>query len=275
MRKLFTVIIIFLFSFLNKSYSQVELVPPDNHVYNYLQRMLVMNVITDYNPANIPVSRETVSAYLKIIESKQDRISSTDRKLLNDFSTEFEYDLKGSVKKSASLFKEVKNIFSDDRQKNLYSYNDSNATLFLDALGSVSQRGSDGDSIGKNSILLGELGFRVRGTLFNSVGYYLRATNGQKLSGDTDDVNFARYTDPKLYAQYKFQYERRNFDTFDGYLRYRTNKNWLALTVGRNPVYQGFGFIDRLFCQTIPYHLIFLNSILLIKQCHILFCTEV
>ena len=170
MRKLFTVIIIFLFSFLNKSYSQVELVPPDNHVYNYLQRMLVMNIITDYNPANIPVSRETVSEYLKIIESKQDRISSTDRKLLNDFSTEFEYDLKGSVKKSASLFKEVKNIFSDDRQKNLYSYNDSNATLFLDALGSVSQRGSDGDSIGKNSILLGELGFRVRGTLFNSVG---------------------------------------------------------------------------------------------------------
>jgi len=255
MRKLFTVIIIFLFSFLNKSYSQVELVPPDNPVYNYLQRMLVMNVITDYNPANIPVSRETVSAYLKIIESKQDRISSTDRKLLNDFSTEFEYDLKGSVKKSSSLFKEVKNIFSDDRQKYLYTYNDSNATLFLDALGSVSQRGSDGDSIGKNSILLGELGFRVRGTLFNSVGYYLRATNGQKLSGDTDDVNFARYTDPKLYAQYKFQYERRNFDTFDGYLRYRTNKNWLALTVGRNPVYQGFGFIDRLFLSnnTVPF----------------------
>ena len=255
MRKLFTVSILFLFSFLNKSYSQVELVPPDNPVYNYLQRMLVMNIITDYNPANIPVSRETVSEYLKIIESKQDRISSTDRKLLNDFSTEFEYDLKGSVKKSASLFKEVKNIFSDDRQKNLYSYNDSNATLFLDALGSVSQRGSDGDSIGKNSILLGELGFRVRGTLFNSVGYYLRATNGQKLSGDTDDVNFARYTDPKLYAQYKFQYERRNFDTFDGYLRYRTNKNWLALTVGRNPVYQGFGFIDRLFLSnnTVPF----------------------
>ncbi|MBK7160634.1 MAG: hypothetical protein IPH77_19355 [Ignavibacteria bacterium] len=58
-----------------------------------------------------------------------------------------------------------------------------------------------------------------------------------------------------MYAQYKFQYERRNFDTFDGYLRYRTNKNWLALTVGRNPVYQGFGFIDRLFLSnnTVPF----------------------
>ncbi len=247
MKKLLTIVIIFLFSFLNKSYSQVELVQPDNSVYDYLQRMLIMKVITDYNPGNIPVSRETVASYLKIIESRQDRISRTDRKLLDDFKTEFEYDMNGSIKKSSSLFKEIKNIFSDEKQKHLYSYNDSNAALFLDALGSVSQRGSDGDSIGKNSILLGELGFRLRGTLFNSVGYYLRATNGQKLSGDTDDVNFARYTDPKLYAQYKFQYERRNFDTFDGYLRYRTNQNWLALTVGRNPVYQGFGFTDRLF----------------------------
>lgn len=247
MKKLLTIVIIFLFSFLNKSYSQVELVQPDNSVYDYLQRMLTMKVITDYNPGNIPVSRETVASYLKIIESRQDRISRTDRKLLDDFKTEFEYDMNVSIKKSSSLFKEIKNIFSDEKQKYLYSYNDSNAALFLDALGSVSQRGSDGDSIGKNSILLGELGFRLRGTLFNSVGYYLRATNGQKLSGDTDDVNFARYTDPKLYAQYKFQYERRNFDTFDGYLRYRANQNWLALTVGRNPVYQGFGFTDRLF----------------------------
>lgn len=255
MRKYITVSIIFLFSFLNKSYSQVELVPPDNSVYSYLQRMLTLNVITDYNPGNIPVSRETVSSFLKIIESKKDRISGTDRKLLSDYKTEFEYDLTGSTKRSSSLFREIKNIFSDEKQKYLYGYNDSNATLFLDALGSVSQRGSDGDSVGKNSILLGELGFRIRGTLFNSVAYYLRATNGQKLSGDTDDVNFARYTDPKLYAQYKFSYERRNFDTFDGYLRYRTNQNWLALTVGRNPVYQGYGFIDRLFLSnnTVPF----------------------
>ena len=74
-----------------------------------------------------------------------------------------------------------------------------------------------------NSITLGELGFRVRGTLYNSVGYYLRASNGQKLDGDTDAVTFARKTDPKLFAQYKFEYEQKNFDTFDGYLRYQTD----------------------------------------------------
>lgn len=254
--KKFALLTFFLLAlFAKNSNSQVELVSPDNTVYNFLQRMQTLEIIKDYNQANIPLSREVIASFLKTIGEKKNKISSTDKKILNDFNVEFQYELYGNLKNSSALFKEIKNIFSDKKQKYLYDYSDSNATLFLDALGLLTDRGSDGDSIGNNNILLGELGFRVRGTLFNSVGYYLRASNGQKLSGDSNDVNFARYTDPKLYAQYKFSYERRNFDTFDGYLRYRTNQNWLALTVGRNPVYQGFGFIDRLYLSnnTVPF----------------------
>lgn len=247
--------------FCNELHSQVELVPPSNRVYGFLQRMHAMNFIPDYNPGNIPISREEVVSYLKIIDSNLVKISSVDKKLLADFKIEFQFEFYGNTKKTTSLFKEIKHAFSDDKQKYLYDYSDSNATLFLDGLGSISQRGSSGDSIGTNSILLGELGFRLRGTLYNSVGYYLRASNGQKLSGDSNDVTFARYTDPRLYAQYKFSYEQRNFDTFEGYLRFRTNQNWLALTVGRNPVYQGFGFIDRLYLSnnTVPFDFIKLD----------------
>ncbi|MEO6693997.1 MAG: capsule assembly Wzi family protein [Ignavibacteria bacterium] len=258
MKKFFTVffVTIILYTAVIKSgYSQVELVPPSNPVYEYLQRMQTLRITPDYNPANIPISRESVAGYLSLIEANSNRITSVDKKLLKDYRVEFEYELEGTIKKSSSFFKEIKNIFSDDRQKYLYAYTDSNAALFLDGIGSLSQRGSDGDSIGKHSILLGEGGFRVRGSLYNSVGYYLRASNGQKLSGDTGDVDFARNTDPRLFAQYKFQYEQRNFDTFEGYLRYRTKQNWLALTIGRNPVYQGFGFIDRLYLSnnTVPF----------------------
>lgn len=255
MKKILLLSLLFLCCSISSLYSQVELVPPDNSVYNFLQRMQTMKIIPDYNPGNIPVSREVVADFLKVIMESKSKISSVDKKLLSDYDIEFQYELNGNTKKSTSLFKEIKYMFSDDRQKYLYDFNDSNATLFLDALGSVSQRGSEGDSIGTHSILLGELGFRVRGTLYNSVAYYLRASNGQKLSGDSEDVRFARYTDPKLYAQYKFSYEQKNFDTFEGYLRYRTNQNWLALTVGRNPVYQGFGYIDRLYLSnnTVPF----------------------
>ncbi|MBK8551423.1 MAG: hypothetical protein IPL53_10345 [Ignavibacteria bacterium] len=256
MKKLFSLLIFFSLILINNSFAQVELVQPNHPVYDFLQRMQTLKIIFDYNPANIPLSRENVASYLKTIAEKKSRITSVDREILKDLDTEFEYELTGSLKKAAPLFDQgFKNFFSDDKQKYLYDYADSNATLFLDVLGELSQRESRGDSLGRHSITLGEAGFRVRGTLYNSVGYFLRASNGQKLSGDSADVTFARHTDPKLFAQYKFEYEQRNFDTFVGYLRYRAAGDWIAITAGRSPVYQGFGFIDRLFLSnnTVPF----------------------
>lgn len=255
MKKLFLVVTFFILLIGKNSVAQVEYVQVNSPVYHFLERMLTMKVITGYNPAVIPISRGAVADYLKVIIANTNKISSTDKKILADFKVEFQYELTGELKRSTSFFNNTDHFFSDDYQKYLYSYSDSNATLFLDGLASLSGRGSKGDSIGRNSIGLGELGFRVRGTLYDKVAYYLRASNGQKLRGDSSDVTFARYTDPKLYAQYKFEYEQRNFDTFDGYLRYQTAGNWLALTAGRNPVYQGFGFIDRLYLShnTVPF----------------------
>jgi hypothetical protein len=246
MRKIFFFVIFFVM-LTSSLHSQVELVPVNSPVYDYFLRMKSLEFLPDYNPGIIPISREVTARFLKTIETNTRKLSSVDKKLLSDFMVEFSYDITGNLDKRASLFKTTKHIFSDDKQKDLYGYADSNATLFFDGLGSFSQRESRGDSIGRHSISLGELGFRVRGTLYNSVGYYLRASNGQKLSGDSGDVTFARNTDPKLFAQYKFQYEQNNFDTFDGYLRFRTQGNWLSLMAGRNPVYMGFGFTDRLF----------------------------
>lgn len=255
MKKLFLFVTFFILLLGKNSVAQVEYVQVNSPVYHFLERMLTMKVITGYNPAVIPISRGAVADFLKIIIANSNKISSTDKKILADFKVEFQYELTGELKRSTSFFNNTDHFFSDDYQKYLYSYSDSNATLFLDGLASLSGRGSKGDSIGRNSIGLGELGFRVRGTLYDKVAYYLRASNGQKLWGDSSDVTFARYTDPKLYAQYKFEYEQRNFDTFDGYLRYQTAGNWLALTAGRNPVYQGFGFIDRLYLShnTVPF----------------------
>lgn len=244
LKKIFALVILFAAV---RSYAQVDLVPVDNSVYDFFRRMQVMGVLPDYNPGNIPISRESAARNLRIVETSRGKLSATDKEFLSYYRTEFSFELNGDLRNSASLFKTLRHIVSDDKQKDLYSYSDSNAVLVFDGLGSLSQRESRGDSLGRHSITLGELGFRLRGTLYNSVGFYLRASNGQKLSGDSGDVQFARHTDPKLYAQYKFSYEQNNFDTFDGYLRYRTPGEWLALMVGRNPVYQGFGFTDRLY----------------------------
>lgn len=238
------------------AYSQVELVPPSHPVYAFLKRMQLAGII-DYNSANIPVSREKVSGFLQLIKNKYQSIPSIDKDFYDDYSVEFSYDMDRSMKSSVSLLSDFKgeNIFSNDKRKYLYSSVDSNVSFFLDINGSLSQRNSDGDSLGINSILLGEAGLRLRGTLFNSVGFYLRLSNGQKIKGKEKDVRFAAATDPKLRANTKFVNEQKNFDSFEGYLRYQTTNDWLSVTLGREAVYNGFGYIDRLFLSnnTVPY----------------------
>ena len=77
------------------------------------------------------------------------------------------------------------------------------------------------------------------------------------MSGDDKAVVFGRATDPRLAAARKFPNEGY-FDSFEGYLRYQTQSNWLALTVGREAFTQGFGYIDKLYFSnnTVPFDVI-------------------
>jgi hypothetical protein len=241
---------------LNTANSQVELVDADHPVYNFLQRMQVKQVITGYNPANLPLARYDIGNFLKIIGGKSRSLTPTDRSILNYYNTEFEKEVSGSLNNNPGLFNRWNNIFDNNKQKHLYVFSDSNASIFLDQLGSISVRNSSGDSLGSRSVVLGELGLRFRGSLFNSVGFYLRASNGQKLSGDTADFDFAIATDKRISATGNVRdFRHLYFDTFDGYLRYQTNTNWLGISAGRYAVYQGAGYIDRLFLSnnTVPF----------------------
>jgi len=245
-KKIFIVLILF---FPLLVYSQVELVAPSHPVYSYLKRMQLIDVIKEYNSANLPLSREKIAGYLKVIDSLKPNISNTDRKILDDYKIEFEYDMYRDTKNSIHLFKKSAEfpLFQNKKQKYLYFWSDSNATYFFDGLGMLSQRMSTGDSLGKHSITLGELGLRMRGTLFNSLGYYIRVSNGQRLGGTMRDVNFAYTTDPKLKANNKFSTEGKNFDSYEGYLRFRTNSEWLSITAGKEAMLNGFGYVDKMF----------------------------
>ncbi|HEY5123338.1 MAG TPA: capsule assembly Wzi family protein [Ignavibacteria bacterium] len=238
-----------LFAFLKTADAQLELVPVSHPVYDFLKRMQLKGMVENYNSANIPVSRKEVADYLVNLSSHPVKLAAIDKQFLSDYKVEFEYEMTGESKNQESLFSDFSTgkIFKDNKQKYIYNYLDSNATFFLDVLGNISHRESNGDSIKVNSITLGEIGFRLRGTLFNSLGYYLRASNGQKLKGEVKDVLFAANTDPKLHSNTKFVNENKNFDTFEGYIRYQTKTNWLALTIGREALNNGYGYIDKMF----------------------------
>ena len=255
MKKFLIVAILFVAA--NLLYSQVELVPPSHPVYEYLKRMQLLNVIDNYNSSVIPISRQQIAGYLSAINTNKSKITGLDKEMLNDYMIEFEYDIKKTLKSNYSLFSKVdlNEVFSNKKQKYLYNYIDSNATFFWDVNGYVSQRNSSGDSLGKHSISLGELGIRVRGTLYDAVGYYLRMSNGQKITGNQGDIDMSIATYPKLSANTKYRNENNNFDTYEGYLRYSTNNEWLSIMAGKEALLTGFGYIDKLFLSdnTVPF----------------------
>lgn len=236
---------------------QVELVDAKNPVYNFLKRMQLMKIIPDYNSSVIPIPRGEVGKYLVTIKDNLKKITHTDKKILRDLEVEFEYDMYGKTINQNNIFtkKGLNNIFSQNKQKHIYFYTDSVKTIFADIFGSLSQRGSDGDSMGVNSLLLGEYGIKIRGTLFNSVAYFLALSNGRFTNADDNDIAFAADTDPYLKGNTNFINDKKNFNYYSGYLRYQTKTNWLSLTFGKTFLYNGFGYIDKLFLSnnTVPF----------------------
>jgi len=231
-------------------FAQAELVPAENPVYEYLDRMMTCKVIDNFSSSMLPVSRREVGRFLLTINSKRTKISSSDKKLLDEYLVEFEYDAYGTVKNSSSFFskKGVGELFSNKKQKYLLYSIDSNSSFFWDAVGELRYIGTEGDSTGKPHVLLGQVGTRLRGTLFKSVGIYLRLSNGVRLGGDYTDAIRTAFVDPVLSSTRKYVSEgSKTFDSFEGHLRYAPSSDWIAITAGRGAMKFGTGFIDKLF----------------------------
>ncbi len=256
--KKFILLIAFVLLISANAFSQVELVPVSNPVYSFLKRMQLKDVI-DFNSSSLPISRREVASYLKVIGDSK-RLTKRDKDLFREFEIEFGYELGYGLTKTYSFLKDpsVKNIFSQDKQKSLYNFADSNATIFLDGTGFLSYRRSSGDSLGSHNSTLGQLGLRVRGTVKGMLGYYLNLATGATLTEKTKEtLDFLIATNPYFLANSKFVNRDGNtFDTYEGYMRLATNDELLSLTVGREALSSGFGYIDKLFLSTntVPYN---------------------
>jgi hypothetical protein len=225
------------------------MVPPSDRIYDFLDRMETNKIIESYSSSMLPISRREIARFLVEINVKRAKLSKTDRKFLDDYLVQFEYDIMHTLKKTSSFFSDLKfsDIFRDKKQKYLLAKADSNTSFFWDAIGELKYFGASGDSLGKPHLSTGLLGTRIRGTLFGSVGFYLRISNGVRLGGTQEDAITASHFDPVLASTRKFVSEgSKTFDSFEGYLRYSTSSDWLGITVGREALKYGTGFIDQL-----------------------------
>jgi hypothetical protein len=242
-------------------FAQSELVPLRSNIYDFLKRMQVKGIIKEYNSALLPIDLRSANEWLSKINQHKEELSRVDNKILQEMLTEFNlnYSLRDSLTYSLINSPSIIDLFDNSRQKYLYSYRDENVSFFADGIASLSYRSFKGDSY-NNSILLGEIGLRFRGTLFENTGYYLRVSNGQQLSGGESDRIVSASFDPRLSSNVKFLNEKY-FDSFEGYLRYTAAGNWFALTIGREAMVYGFGYADKLFLSTntVPYDFIRLD----------------
>jgi hypothetical protein len=295
MRK--AILIILLFVSASVVMGQVELVPVEHRVYDFLRRMDVSGFLEDYNAAQMPISRRDVAHQLSIINAQLSILNNNDKRLLKDFCKEFEYELRTkdfiprqtheinekeqksnlgkeqNIIQNSSTTADTKNV--EFRIKNeglrakrdwvndnkyVVSYTDTNVAAWGHLTGGVYQRNGVGDSVGARKFTAGDLGFEVRGTMFDRVGFAMSYSNGKVFVGNAEDKLFVNSYDAFFRTATSLKDDGKFFDHFKGYIRYEVPKRWLAMMVGKENVRQGFGFVDNLFFSgVLPYPMIKLD----------------
>ena len=232
---------VFVLLTLNFTQAQVENVPANHPVYDFLKRMHVKRFFTRYFDAIIPMSRSAVVSYLDSIETKRDLIGTAESGYLDEYNQEFAFDRDGTLGNIISLLpatgvnEEVDryDLFGN-KEKFLYILKDNNISLFANALGALNVRRFFSDP-GDERAEYFQGGVRVRGTLYEKLGFLAQATNAQFWGSRA-----LLQQDPVIGQSYALgTVDSKNFDFSEGYARY--DAGMVAVQAGRERILWGYG----------------------------------
>jgi hypothetical protein len=227
--------------------AQAENVPAGHPVYVFLKRMEVKRIITRYRDAIQPMSRRQVAEFLMTIQDQKSQLSNSERGWLQDYISEFQYDINGSTERIHSLIDSEEPSFGDalaktfsNREKFFYAITDSGVSFFSNILFDADARAIKGDDLGDQHSEYLQLGFRARGTVMGHLGYYFQFSNAQ-FWGSRELL--AR--DPLISQSYSLNTTNtQNFDFTEGYGRY--DGGFFSVQLGRERVLWGYGFDQKL-----------------------------
>jgi hypothetical protein len=249
MKFYFYILFLFCLVLLNSSpgLSQAENVPVDHPVYRFLKLMETKGIIERFHDAVLPISRKKVSAFLQTVQEKQDQLTSVEQNQLKDFAVEFEYELTQTMDSTYELLawreptvgNEVREWFGE-KEKYLYFYTDTNLTFFVNGLLTFDARRSSGGVLTGENAAFVQVGGRIRGSIYQSLGYYLEGTNAQ-FWGSRDVLRRDKYISQTHTINVL---DARNFDVARGYVRY--DAGIVSLQVGRERLLWGNGYGDKL-----------------------------
>ncbi|MHB8580280.1 MAG: capsule assembly Wzi family protein [Ignavibacteriaceae bacterium] len=229
-------------------FSQNDYVKIDNNVYQFLERMEALHIINDYNSFEVPKPRKEIAHYIKEVIQNESSLDKIDQQILSDLKTEFEFDIFGTLKNSKSYIDSSYNIFSQ-KAKYFYSYvKPEKFNLFVNLLG-------EGEFIAKNnfdnndnlSTVLGVIGGEIRGSFFNTFGFYIRGTNGDGF-GNKQVATLV----PEIQYNFKFNEKQSQsfFDQTEGYMT--ADFNYIKLKLGRDRIQIGYGPIKSIIDDNSP-----------------------
>ena len=228
---------------------QAEYVRIDNRIYEFLERMYNLQIISNYDKFEIPKTRGEIADFLQQVISASNRLDDVDKNMLEDYKIEFEHELYGSLKNSESIIGNYNYDLLSQNEKYLYYFEDKQKmTLFINLV-------VDGEIIGykdhlSNKSGLAELvnvGGELRGTVLNKIGFYMRGTNGIA-SGDKSAALLRK----ELKYNFKFNEkpEEKFFDETQAYVN--ADFDLVKLKLGRDRVKLGYGNIKSILDENSP-----------------------
>ena len=243
--------LITLFFLADITYSQVENVQITNSVYTFLKEMKVKGIISFIREDDPVLSRFEVKDLLEKINSQVTELSSTERKLLNKYRIEFSDSIDPDT--ATQLFNPPNNLFSDldqmftDKIKYLYAYQEPENNIYVEWLGHFYHGQDFSKDYAINSDLY-DIGFRMRGTISNHLGYNLTVFKG----GVSGNKPLAEEIQPHIRTSFKWIENSENIGNYEftyGYLKYHASpmkEMNLAVQVGREDITLGYGYGSKL-----------------------------
>lgn len=226
---------------LNTVEAQIENVPVNNQVYEFLDRMGIKGILPLYSNAMIPLSRQEIAKLLVSAKHQRNRLNDSEKEFLDKFEIEFMHEIDPSKEDVMVLFRgsPLAEITSD-KEKYLYNYSDSSISMFIEFIGALDHRRTTGDTYGSVNSTIEEHGGRIRGTIKNRLGFYVQATNGT-LYGNRS----LALSDTRLKGNVKLNdLDSPYLDFAEAYLR--ADLDWFNLQFGREYNLVGTGYSDRL-----------------------------
>lgn len=233
--------------------AQAEYVRYNDEVYDFLERLSDLHIISVYNDLERPASRRTIAVKIKEAAANVNMLNSSDRKLLEKFKTEYEVELYGTALQSSNLIADKKILPFNQRNKFIYFLHDSGkASIFANLKFDVYQLQRKIYNGGSNkSALAYSYGGELRGTFLSKFGFYVKATDG-KVSGEKDvarKINEIRYdykfnSDPAVISGTDY------FNNTEGYIT--ADFDMLKLKYGRDVKTIGYGPVKHILGDNVP-----------------------